>query len=376
MTSQPGPQRRTRSTPLDTRRVTLADVAASAKVDRSVVSRVINDDPRLSISAETRARVLATIERLNYRPNMIARSLRTRRAQALGLLIPDFENPIYTSVIAGAESAAARRNLVLLIGSLEGAGGSAESYIRLLGEGRVDGMLLAGTDPTGELVAQLDQAGLPWMLVVRRMKSARRYVILDDERGAGIGVEHLAQLGHRRIGHIAGEKGADTTARRRAGYLQAMRDAGLEVRSDAIERGDYTYAGGARAMRRLLGRAEPPTGILAANIASAIGAIAAAQAEGVLVPEQLSVVAIHDLTLAEYVRPALTTVRMPLRELGERAIELLLNSAADERVEEVVRGEMQLIARDSTAPPPHSTKARGSSKSSRTRARKRAPSAP
>lgn len=365
-----------RSTAIDGRRVTLADVAASARVDPSVVSRVINEDPRLSISAETRARVLATIERLNYRPNVIARSLRTRRAQALGLVIPDFANPIYTSVIAGAEAAAARRDLVLLISSLEGGGVSPRSYIRLLGEGRVDGVLLVGTDPTGELVAQLDAAGLPWMLVVRRIEGAHRYVILDDERGAAIAVEHLVRLGHQRIGHIAGQERADTAMRRRAGYLQAMRDAGLTVRPDDIEDGDYTYAGGAHAMSRLLGRAEPPTAVLAANIASAIGAIAAAREADVPVPEQLSVIAIHDLTLAEYVQPTLTTVRMPVRELGERAIELLLSSGANERVEEIVSGEMKLISRDSTAPPPHSSSVSGSSRSSRTRTRKRAASEP
>lgn len=358
-------------------RVTLADVAAFARVDRSVVSRVINDDPGLSIRPETRDRVLAAIRDLNYRPNAIARSLRTQRAQALGLLIPDFANPIYTAVIAGAESAAARRGLVLLIGSLDGGGGSADEFIELLGDGRVDGMLLVGTNATGGLVARLEATGLPWMLVVRRVEGAHRYVILDDERAAAMAVEHLVGLGHRRIAHIAGADGSDTAARRRAGYLEAMRDAGLEVGRGEIEGGDYTYAGGAEAMTRLLAARDPPTGVLAANLASAIGAIASAREAGVSVPERLSVVAIHDLPLAEYVQPPLTTVRMPVRELGERAIELLLNSAPHESIEEVVRGEMKLITRGSTGPVAvQSSSEKGSSSSSRTRARKRAASAP
>lgn len=375
MTNEARTQRSTRSA-ATAGRTTLADVAAFAKVDRSVVSRVINDDPRLSIRPETRARVLAAIDELKYRPNVIARSLRTRRAQALGLLIPDFANPIYTAVIAGAESAAARRDLVLLIGSLDAGGNSAEDFIQLLGDGRVDGMLLVGTDPSGDLVAHLEATGLPWMLVVRRMEGAHRYVILDDERGTAMAVEHLVGLGHRRIAHIAGAEGSDTAARRRAGYLGAMQAAGLRVRRDDVPGGEYTYAGGAAAIRRLLDQPDPPTGVVAANLASAIGAMAAAREAGVPVPERLSVVAIHDLPLAEYVQPPLTTVRMPVRELGERAIELLLNSSPEETVEEVVAGEMELIARGSTGPAPQSSSAKGSSSRSRTRARNRAASAP
>lgn len=345
------------------RRVTLADVAAFAQVDRSVVSRVLNNDPRLNIRPETRARVLAAVEALKYRPNAIARSLRTQRAQALGLLIPDFSNPIYAAVIAGAESAAARRGLVMLIGSLDGADGTPQEFIRLLGEGRVDGVLVVGTDPTGELVAQLEATGLPWMLVVRRMEGAHRYVILDDERAARVAIEHLVELGHRRIAHIAGEEAADTAARRRAGYAQAMTDAGLSAPDHYVQGGEYTYAGGAQAMRALLALREPPTGVLAANLASAIGAMAAARDGGVPVPEALSVVAMHDLELAQYTQPPLTTVRMPVRELGERAIELLLSSARGDTVEEVVSGEIELIVRGSTGPAP------------RTRAKRRAASA-
>jgi LacI family transcriptional regulator len=359
-----------------TGKVTLADVATRAQVDRSVVSRVLNEDPRLNIRPETRARVLAAIDELSYRPNAIARSLRTQRAGALGLLIPDFANPIYAAVIAGAEFAAARRGLALLIGSLEGAGPRAHEYLELLDEGRVDGVLLVGADPTGDLVSRLEAIGLPWMLVVRRVAGAHRYVILDDERAAAVAVAHLVECGHERIAHIAGEGASDTGARRRAGYLRAAEQAGVAVRPRDIAEGDYTYEGGARAMAQLLAAPDPPTAVLAANLASAIGALAAIREAGFAVPEEVSVVAIHDLPLAAYVQPPLTTVRMPVRELGERAIELLLTTAPDEPVEEVVTGEIELVVRGSTAPPPQRSMPSGSSSSSRTRARKRAASAP
>lgn len=333
-------------------KVTLADVAARARVDRSVVSRVLNDDPRLNIRPETRARVVAAIDELGYRPNAIARSLRTRRSEALGLLIPDFSNPIYATVITGAEAAAARNGLVLLMGSLSGTQAGAGRYAELADEGRVDGLLLAGTDPTGDLVARLEGAGVPWLLVNRRAPGARRCVLLDDERAAAMAVEHLVALGHRRIAHITGPEASDTGARRRAGYLRAMADAGLEAPAALTAASDYTYASGAEAMRRLLAADPRPTAIFVANVAAAIGALAAARGAGVAVPGEVSVLAVHDLPLAEYLEPPLTTVRMPLRELGERAVELLLRTPPAEPVDEIVDGDIDLVVRGSTGPAP------------------------
>ncbi|HEY2205142.1 MAG TPA: LacI family DNA-binding transcriptional regulator [Pseudonocardia sp.] len=331
-------------------RVTLNDVAVAAGVDRSVVSRVINDDPRLHVRPQTRQRVRDTIQRLGYRPNAAARSLRTARTYMFGLLVPDFTNPVFAEIIKGAEVTAGQLGYGLMTASSDGVRRGLEQYLDLLGQGRVDGLLFAGEDAGHEL-AQLRSSLVPWVLVNRRVPGSLRHVLLDDERAGRLAVEHLVELGHRRIGHLAGPTGADTARRRRDGYLTAMADAALPVADGWIQHADYTPADGARSLRTLLDHPEPPTAVFVANIAPAVGALHAAYARGVPVPGSLSVVAVHDMPLASHLVPALTTVRMPLEELGRRAVELLAQRGPDDDIAEVVTDPVELVVRDSTGPP-------------------------
>ncbi|MEV0621576.1 LacI family DNA-binding transcriptional regulator [Nonomuraea sp. NPDC050404] len=328
-------------------RVTLADVAAMARVDRAVVSRVVNKDPTLNIRQETRERVLAAIDELGYRPNVAARSLRTSRAHMFGLFIPDFANPVYAEIIKGAEAEAASQGCVLVTGSAIGAG--LGEYMDRIGQGRIDGMLLAGAGDESGLTAQLDQSAIPWLMLNNRSRGVKRYVILDDQQAAAIAVEHLVRLGHRRIAHLAGPSRADTAARRSAGYSAAMRDAGLP--EGPIVAADYTPAGGAAAMSRLLTGPEPPTAVFVANVASAIGAMEGVRGAGLEIPRDVSIVAVHDLELASFLHPPLTTVRMPLAALGRRGVTLLASLKPDDTVAEVLSGPIELIQRHSTAPP-------------------------
>ncbi|WP_176611820.1 LacI family DNA-binding transcriptional regulator [Actinomadura sp. WMMB 499] len=330
--------------------MTLADVARKAGVDKAVVSRVVNADPLLNIRPETRARVNAALKELDYRPNVAARSLRTARAGTVGLFIPDFANPVYAEIITGAETAAAELDCALMVGSST-AGRGAQSYLDLLGQGRVDGLLLAGGTITGEEQAGLADRGLPWLFVNRRGPGSGRHVILDDVLGARMAVEHLLDLGHRRIAHVGGPPAADTAQRRHDGYATALRSAGIEEDPRLVVQGAYGPDGGVQAVRRLLEQTEPPTAMFVANVASAIGVLSALRARGVSVPEEMSVVAVHDLPLAEHLIPPLTTVRMPLRALGARATRLLLSVPADHPVEEVVREPIELVVRQSTARP-------------------------
>ncbi|TDD64965.1 LacI family transcriptional regulator [Jiangella aurantiaca] len=333
------------------RRTTLADVATRAGVDRSVISRVLSGDPRLLIREETRQRVLDAVRDLGYRPNVAARTLRTRRTGTLGLLIPDYANPVYAEIIKGAEAAAAERDCVLLTGSANAAT-ELNSYLDLLGQGRVDGLLLAGELTSRAVLDGLTADGLPWLLVNRTLRGEARHVVLDDERAAALAVEHLVGLGHTEIAHLAGPNGADTARRRNRGYRAAMRAHGLTARLDWTTRGDYTADGGYRAMLEILDARGRPTAVFVANLASAIGALHALRSRGVAAPAQMSVIAVHDLPLAEHLSPALTTVRMPLRELGRRGVELLAEVGPEEAVREVVTGPMQVVPRESTAPPP------------------------
>ncbi|HZZ49451.1 MAG TPA: LacI family DNA-binding transcriptional regulator [Pseudonocardia sp.] len=331
-------------------RSTLNDVALLASVDRSVVSRVVNDDPKLNVRPETRQRVRDAIDELGYRPNAAARSLRTSRTYMYGLLIPDFANPVYAEIIKGAENAARGLGYGLMTTTACDVRRGPDNYLDLFGQGRVDGLLLAGEDADGAH-DHLNPAPVPWLLVNRAVPNSRRYVVLDDERGGRLAVEHLLELGHRRIAHIAGPEITDTGQRRYAGYLGALRDAGLSADPGLMVRADYTPAGGASALRGLLTAPDPPTAVFVANVASAVGALHTARTMGVSVPRELSVITVHDMPLAAYLAPALTTVRMPLEELGRRAVQRLSSAAGDDPITEIVTGPIDLVRRESTAAP-------------------------
>ena len=333
------------------RRTTLADVAERAGVDKAVVSRVVNADPLLMIRPETRARVEAAIKELDYRPNVAARSLRTARTGTLGLFIPDFANPVYAEIITGAASAALAHGQLLVTGSSSVTGRRTQSYLDLLGQGRVDGLLLAGDPVSPREQEALDAFGLPYLFVNRRNPGIDRYVILDDGQAAAMAVTHLIELGHTRIAHIAGPGRADTATRRRAGYEQALRSHGLSVDDDLVVTADYTPEGGAEAVRQLLASGVDPTALFVANVASAIGVLRALRDAGKDVPGDVSVIAVHDLPLVGYLAPPLTTVRMPLRELGARAVDLLLATDPSAPITEVVTTPIELVVRQSTAPP-------------------------
>lgn len=332
------------------RRITMSDVAAHAGVDVSVVSRVLSNDPTLRIRDETRRDVLRYVEELQYRPNMLARGLRTARSQMIGLILPDLRNPVYASIIVGAERAAARLDQVLLVGS--GAGGQIAEERRntILGSGRVDSLLVGGSIETGDLKPLLS-TGLPFLLVNRRSKDFERSVVIDDARAAAMAVEHLVGLGHVRIGHIAGPTDVEPSRRRHAGYVAAMKAAKLPVKTRWTASVSLTPEGGAAALRRLLLERDAPTAVIVDSVGPAIGALEQARVSGLRVPRDLSVVGMHDIDLLQWIHPGLTTVRTPLEELGERAVQILHDTPGDTPIAEVIGEPLELIVRESTAPP-------------------------
>jgi LacI family transcriptional regulator len=322
-------------------RVTLADVARAAEVDVSLVSRVLRQES-VKVRAETRQRILDHARRLGYRPNAIARSLKTSKAGAYGLVIPTFNNPVYAQIIIGAEAAAAQLNCLMMTTS--GEGWSRNNWLEAIDGGRVDGLLIAGG-------STLDLANLrvPYLLVNQAVPGINRSVVLDDEQASRMAVDHLVQLGHRRIAFVGGPAGADTAIRRLAGFEAAVREAGLEKPGEPVS-GDYTFAGGKQAMRSLIDSDVAFTGLVAANLPSAVGALQVAKDAGLSVPDRISIVAIHDAEIAELVQPRLTTIQMPLTGLGARGIELLSTTSPDDEINEVVGQPMRTVARDSTGP--------------------------
>lgn len=334
-----------------TRRVTMRDVARLAGVDVAVVSKMLSGDTSLSVRAETRDRVLDAVSKLDYRPNYAARSLRRSRADAFGLIVPDFHNSVYSGIIDGAQAAAHAMNFALLTVSADGADEDGAGFADLLGNGTIDGLLVAGSARVDELVRLFRHSGRPVLSVNRRIPSVDRFVILDDFSAARLAASHLIELGHTRVGHIAGPRETDTATRRLDGFASAMADAGLSVPTSYLVHADYSPRGGFQAMRGLLEQPDPPQAVLVANVTMALGALSAAHAAGIAVPDDLSMISIHDLDLAEYATPPLTVVRMPIYELGRLAVELLATTDPNAAIERVVDTPLELILRQSTRAP-------------------------
>jgi LacI family transcriptional regulator len=335
--------------------VRLADVARAADVGTSIVSRVLNGDPTVSIRPETRTRIETAARELNYRPNAFARGLKLRRTMTLGMVIPNLAYPVNGEIIRGAERAAAAAGYVTLLADADEFLQSGEAYRRLLLEQRVDGLLIASASTGEQLLSELARSGLPFVLVNRRTSHVGPSITVDDAAGVELVVRHLLSLGHRRIAHIAGPQAADTARRRAQGFRSGMRAAKVTVRPGYVVEAPYTEEGGYRAVGQLLGLTMPPTAIVSWSLAAAVGAIAGAKQLGVPVPGDLSVVAFHDAPLAEYLDPPLTTVRMPLGEMAERAVEALLELIGGASVRsQVVQTPPVLMARGSTAAAPGS----------------------
>jgi LacI family transcriptional regulator len=332
--------------------VTLSDVAARAGVSVSAVSRVLSNAPSSRVSDATRTRIQDAARELDYRPNFAARALKLARTNVVALVVPDLTNAIFSELMRGIEEAASEVDYMVLLARAESVRPAAATIARLVGEGRVDGVLMQVGDstPDGDLAAILN-GDVPAVLINSRRAGDVGSVILPDEDGARVAVEHLVALGHRAIGLINGVPTSDTGDRRGAGFRTAMSAAGLAVDPRHVTRLGYDPRQGREAMRRIAAEPGLPTAIVVANVNAALGAITEARSLGIRVPDDLSIVAIHDAWTAENAWPPLTTVRMPLYELGRTSMAAIVERIASERNQDrVVREPLpQLILRESTA---------------------------
>ena len=317
----------------------------------STVSRVLNDDPRGAVRPETREAIVAAAQRLRYRPNETARSLRLKRTGLLGMLIPDFSHPTYAALIRGALEAARTTGIAVLIAELRDQFDGDLGYQKLVAEKRIDGLLLATSRRDSRLSKQLKEDHVP-VVYVNREDAAGPSITVDDEAGAALAARTLIDVGHRRLGIITGPKNIDTSIRRRAGFVQELRRQGMPRPELAVS--DYTAAGGAVSVRALLQRAQPPTGIFASNLMSGIGALSEARMMGVEVPGDLSIIIFDDAEIARYTVPPLTRIRMPFFEMGEVAVHSLMALLSGQQVENrMITTPPSLVAGGSLAPPTH-----------------------
>lgn len=307
---------------------TIREVAEKAGVSPTTVSHVINQTR--FVSPEVRERVQRAMKELGYRPNALARSLRRGETLTLGLILPDSANPFFAEVGRAIESAAFAQGYSVILCNTEGDLEKERLYTRVLCDKQVDGMIfVAAGDQAGSLHELLERE-LPVVVVDRDLGDVEVNAVLTDNLDGGYrATRHLIEKGHRRIGCITGPSHLTPSAERVTGYRQALREAGLPIDETLILRGDFHPASGRAAARAMLQRNEPPTAIFACNDLMAIGALQAAVELGLRVPEDLAIVGYDDIELASFSIPALTTIAQPKVEIGQRAVETLLQHIAD-----------------------------------------------
>ncbi len=341
--------------------VTIADVAAHAGVGAGTVSRVLNDRPK--VSPATRARVLASIDVLDYRPNPLARGLSLGRCQTLGVVVPFFTHASAIERLRGVVEALRDSRYDLVLFNVESPVHRDEHFAALTRRDRADGLLVLSLPPPTEHLDRLRAAGVPVVLVDATGEGMPE-VLTDDVEGGRIATRHLVELGHRDIAFIGDTSdngfGFMSSARRQEGYEQVLREAGIQARRSYVRHGPHERAAARRLADRLLGLPRPPTAVFAASDVQATGVLEAARARGLRVPRDLSVVGFDDIEISAYA--GLTTVRQPLFDSGHLGARLLLDALENGRrlVAERHQLPLELVPRSTTAKPPRRARAHGS----------------
>jgi LacI family repressor for deo operon, udp, cdd, tsx, nupC, and nupG len=334
----------------------IQDVAREAGVSTATVSRALSNPDLLSET--TREQVFAAIRSTGYRVNKAARNLRTRRAGAVLVLVPNLGNPFFSQILAGISESLGDRDTSVLIADTEDRATAGKPLVDYFLDSQIDGMIcLDGSLSRSELQSFKDNGVLgrvvfacEWVHGVP-LPSVRS----DNVRGAQLAVQHLYGLGHRKIAHITGPQENVLTHARRQGMLEERARLELPAREEWIIRGDFSLESGRQAGRRILEMADRPTAVFCASDQVAFGLISTLTAGGLHVPDDISVVGFDDIELSEYYVPALTTIRQDRRALGTEAVSLLLNriDGGEDRAScppDPVIVDVELVVRDSAAP--------------------------
>jgi len=312
------------------------DVARESAVSVFTVSEVVNK--KSHVSKKLRDRVEEIIRKLNYRPNLIARSLAKQKTHTIGMIVPDIANPFFPVVVRGAEDAAQKHGYNLLLCNSDDSLEKEERAIELLLSKRVDGILL--TKAVGDFRAPLRQmikeVKVPFVLVMRTYpKLTADAVITDDYQGAYDAVSHLARSGRQRIGLISGPLKVSNAVARWQGFHDSLKAMGLPFDKELIVEGDYRIESGYRAGHALL--SHRPDGIYVANHLMTVGLLKAAEEMGMRCPEDFGLVSFDDYPWLGIFRPRLTTVELPKHQLGSEAAELLIKRISGDRSKSVLR---------------------------------------
>ncbi|MEV4756927.1 LacI family DNA-binding transcriptional regulator [Micromonospora sp. NPDC049559] len=305
-------------------RPSIGQVAELAGVSATTVSHTLNG--RRPVSAATRQRVLAAIEELGYRPNVLARGLRAGRSLTVGLVIPDITNPFYPLLARGLQDVLGPAGYDEIITNTNGDRELERAALDKMISRQVDGIAFAVFHTHAEDLRPVIEAGTPVVrLGGRQVQRGVDLVHSDDEGGAAEATRYLLRRGYRRIGFICGQAAEGPAAERVAGYRAALVEAGAPAGPELVAYTRFSRAGGADGLAQLLALPRPPDAVLCANDMMAIGALDVARTRGLRVPEEIAVMGFDDIEAASLVSPQLTTMANPAREIGQACGRLLLD---------------------------------------------------
>ncbi|MEZ1314396.1 LacI family DNA-binding transcriptional regulator [Pseudomonas fluorescens] len=328
---------------------TIKDVAALAGISYTTVSHVVNKTR--PVSEEVRIKVEAAIKSLDYVPSAVARSLKAKTTATIGLLVPNSLNPYFAELARGIEDYCERNGYCVILCNSDDNPDKQRSYLRVLLEKRIDGLIVASAGGDAGLAEGLAGVRTPMVIVDRGLQGVDTDLVrIDHEYGAYLATRHLLELGHRDIATIGGPAGTSVAQMRLAGYRRALQEAGVEVAGERVLESDFTSTGGYAAAATLLEK-NPPSAIFAGNDMIGFGVLRAAAERNIRVPAELSVIGFDDIQMSRYVYPALTTVGQSILQLGEMAAGVLLrriakpDTAIDQRIV-----TPSIVLRESTAP--------------------------
>ena len=312
--------------PNRTASATLRDVARVADVHPGTVSRALNPETRRLVNEDTAQRVLEAAEALGYRPNPIARGLKTNRSYTIGVLVPDLTNPLFPPIVRGIQDRLEQAGYTPLIANTDNDRERERNDFEAMLARQVDGVITATARLDHVMLDEMSAAGLPIVLVNRRLDDGELpSASPDDREGARLAVAHLVELGHTRIAHAAGPQSVSTGHTRYVGFVDGMEQAGLAIDPALVRFADaFTEPEGRRLCEELLDAGAGATAIVAGNDLMALGCYDVLAARGIGCPEEMSVVGFNDMPFCERFNPPLTTIGIPHYDIGAAAAALLL----------------------------------------------------
>ena len=330
--------------------ISIKDIARTAHVSHSTVSRALRNSPL--VNRQTAARIREIAAREGYTVSAVARSLVTKRTDTIGVVVTSVADPFVAEVVAGIEEMALAQHFSVFLANCHADPDRELRVVKSFHERRVDGVLVNSSRVGSLYLPLLAEMKVPIVLINNQHPGDFVHSVGIDNLGAGrAAARHLVKLGHRRIAYLGNQFGLQADTDRFGGYRQVLGEAGLGFQPELVAHGDGKPEGGKRGMERLLASPEPPTAVFCYNDLQAIGAMRAARERGLKVPDDVSVVGLDDILLSSYTDPPLTTVQQPKQEMGRIAVQILVELLGGGKPVTQIKLEGALIIRESTSAP-------------------------